>query len=223
MTCWRRVRDWQQAGVWTRLHRLHLQRLQDAGQIDWERASLASTSAPALGGEQTGRDPTKRGKVGTKRHVVVVRHGLPLAATILGANVHDAQLLEESVDAIPLRLPHRQCGRPRQRPTKLHADKGYDYPKCCRALRKWGIIPRIARRGIESRERLGRYRWVVEPQRRDSIDALLAQPLPPSQGALRATGRRPPRVSDTGVRSDLLECCAARRGVWLCASQPLRG
>ena len=35
-------------------------------------------------------------------------------------------------------------------------------PRCRRALRRRGIIPRIARRGIESRERLGRYRWVVE-------------------------------------------------------------
>ncbi len=37
-----------------------------------------------------------------------------------------------------------------------------DYPRCRRALRKRGIVPRIARRGVESRERLGRYRWVVE-------------------------------------------------------------
>jgi IS5 family transposase len=38
----------------------------------------------------------------------------------------------------------------------------YDYPRCRRACRKRGIVPRIARRGIESSERLGRYRWVVE-------------------------------------------------------------
>jgi IS5 family transposase len=89
--------------------------------------------------------------------------GLPLAVTISGANVHDSRLLEETVDAIPaLRLPHRRRGRPRKRPTKLHADKGYDYPRCRGALRARGIVPRIARRGIESSERLGRYRWVVE-------------------------------------------------------------
>jgi transposase len=88
---------------------------------------------------------------------------LPLAVTISGANVHDSRMLEASVDAVPaLRLPHRRRGRPRQRPTKLHADKGYDYPRCRQALRRRGIIPRIARRGIESSERLGRYRWVVE-------------------------------------------------------------
>src|SRR5260370_23863306 len=50
MTCWRRLRDWQHAGVWTRLHRALLQCLQDAGQIDWERASLDSASVPAPGG-----------------------------------------------------------------------------------------------------------------------------------------------------------------------------
>lgn len=83
--------------------------------------------------------------------------------TISGANVHDSRVLEEAVDAIPpLRRPDRGRGRPRKRPVKLHADKGYDYPRCRRALRARGIIPRIARRGIESSERLGRHRWVVE-------------------------------------------------------------
>src|SRR5215469_1031575 len=50
MTCWRRLRDWQRAGVWKRLHQAVLQRLQDAGRIDWERASLDSASVPAPGG-----------------------------------------------------------------------------------------------------------------------------------------------------------------------------
>lgn len=53
-------------------------------------------------------------------------------------------------------------GRPRKRPEKLHGDKGYDFACCCEACRKRGITPRIARRGIESSEKLGRYRWVVE-------------------------------------------------------------
>jgi hypothetical protein len=62
-------------------------------------------------------------------------------------------MLEPVLDAVP---PIRQCaGRPRRRPGKLHADKGYDYRRCRRACRKRGVIPRIARRGIESGERLG--------------------------------------------------------------------
>ena len=44
----------------------------------------------------------------------------------------------------------------------MHADKAYDFKKCRGACRARGITPRIARRGIESSERLGRHRWVVE-------------------------------------------------------------
>jgi IS5 family transposase len=69
-------------------------------------------------------------------------------------------MLEAMVDAIPaIRQKH---GRPRKRPTKLHADKGYASRHNRQALRKRGIIPRIARPGIESKERLGKHRWVVE-------------------------------------------------------------
>src|SRR5690348_12216474 len=50
MTRWRRLRDWQKAGVWKRLHGAFLQRLQDADRIDWTRASLDSASVPAPGG-----------------------------------------------------------------------------------------------------------------------------------------------------------------------------
>lgn len=44
----------------------------------------------------------------------------------------------------------------------MQADKGHDFARCHAACRARGIAPRIARRGIELRERLGRHRWVVE-------------------------------------------------------------
>jgi transposase len=50
MTCWRRLRDWQEAGVWEELHRVLLDRLGEADQLDWERASLDSASVPAKRG-----------------------------------------------------------------------------------------------------------------------------------------------------------------------------
>ncbi len=79
------------------------------------------------------------------------------------ANVHDSKVLEEVVDNVsPIKGPRGRPGRPRKRPKKLHADKGYDFPRCREALRKRGIKARIARRGIDSSERLGRHRWVVE-------------------------------------------------------------
>ena len=56
MTCWRRLHAWQQAGVWDALHQVLLERLEAAGQLDWSRASLDSTSVPAKkGGLQRGR------------------------------------------------------------------------------------------------------------------------------------------------------------------------
>jgi transposase len=50
MTCWRRLRDWQEAGVWDRLHQTLLDRVGDADRIDWERACLGSASIPAKRG-----------------------------------------------------------------------------------------------------------------------------------------------------------------------------
>jgi IS5 family transposase len=86
-----------------------------------------------------------------------------LAVGLSAANTHDSVLLEAMVDAVgAIRGPCGRPGRPRKRPAKLHCDKGYDYPRCRRALRRRGITPRIARRGIESSQRLGRHRYVVE-------------------------------------------------------------
>lgn len=77
-----------------------------------------------------------------------------------GANVPDAHLLEGLLDGFaPIA---QRMGRPRRRPDKLHADKAYDSRRARSSCRLRGIIPRIARRGVESRERLGRHRWVVE-------------------------------------------------------------
>jgi transposase len=53
MSCWRRLRDWQAAGVWRQLHRVLLERLQAADAIDWSRAALDSSSLGAKRGAQT--------------------------------------------------------------------------------------------------------------------------------------------------------------------------
>ena len=50
MTCWRRLRDWQNAGLWDKIHRHMLDRLNLAGQIDWSRASVDASSVPAKRG-----------------------------------------------------------------------------------------------------------------------------------------------------------------------------
>jgi len=48
VTCWRRLRDWQAAGVWARLHRRLLSRLAACGRVDWSRASLDSAVVPGV-------------------------------------------------------------------------------------------------------------------------------------------------------------------------------
>ena len=64
---------------WRRLHQLLLEELAQADRIDWGRAALESAAVPAPGGQETGKNPTDRGKQGTKRHLVVDAHGIPLA------------------------------------------------------------------------------------------------------------------------------------------------
>ena len=63
MTCWRRLRDWQAAGVWERLHRVLLDRLQAADHLDWSRASLDAARLAAKGGAKVS-DRTRRIAVG---------------------------------------------------------------------------------------------------------------------------------------------------------------
>src|SRR5215216_48427 len=99
-TCWRRLRDWQAAGVWERLHTTLLNWLGDAGAIDWSRASVDSISVRAKrGGDDTGPNPVDRGKDGSKYHLAVDRNGIPLSVRLSAANVHDSKLLEPVVDA----------------------------------------------------------------------------------------------------------------------------
>lgn len=162
MTCWRRLTEWHEAGVWEELHKILLGSLAEAEQIDWSRASVDSASVAApRGGSNTGPNPTDRGKSGTKHHILVDCGGIPLAATHSGANVHDSKMFEVVVDAVEA-VKGVGRGRPRKRPEKLHADKAYDARKCRQALERRGIKVRIARKGIESSERLRRYRWVVK-------------------------------------------------------------
>ena len=63
-TCWRRLRDWQRAGVWHALHRALLDQLGDGDQIDWSRASLDSASVAAKRGA---RRPARTRRIAANR------------------------------------------------------------------------------------------------------------------------------------------------------------
>jgi len=161
MSCLNYLKAWQRAGVWGRLHQVFLSDLQEADAIDWERAAVDSSHARALGGgEESGKNPTDRGKLGTKHHILTDAQGLPLAVTATGSNVPDVNELEHLVDAVP--PVGGKVGHPRQRPEELYGDRAYDSDPHRKKVRNRGIIPRFARRGTEHGSGLGIYRWVVE-------------------------------------------------------------
>jgi len=161
MTCWRRLRDWQAAGIWDRIHKVLLDRLRNAGRIDWSRAAVDSSSVrAAYGGEATGPSPVDRAKPGTKHHALTDGVGIPLATSVTGANRHDVTQLLPLVDAIPPVTGKR--GSPRSRPGAVLGDRAFDSEPHRQALRDRGIEPWLARKGEAHGSGPGVYRWVVE-------------------------------------------------------------
>jgi transposase len=161
MSCWRRLRDWQDAGVWQRLHALLLARLRAAGKIDWSRAAVDSSHARAFGGAaESGPSPVDRGRPGVKHHLVVDAAGVPLVVDRTPANTPDGAVLVDMIDDIgPVGgVP----GAPKSRPGEVYADRGYDDEALRDQLRDRGIEPHLAKRRTEHGSGLGVFRWVVE-------------------------------------------------------------
>jgi transposase len=160
MTCWRRLQAWHAAGVWSGLYHVLLQRLDDAGQIDWGRAAVDSTFARAFGGvEGSGKNPTDRGRPGIKQHLLVDAHGIPVAGDSTPANVPEIKELLPLVDSAG---PREEADDPKHRPKRLYGDRAYDSEPHREELRERGIDPHLAKRRTEHGSGLGVYRWVVE-------------------------------------------------------------
>lgn len=75
----------------------------------------------APGGQETGPNPTDRGKLGSKRHIVVDARGIPLVILVSGANRHDSKMFDRRADVNPAVAGLR--GRPRKRLSKLQTDR----------------------------------------------------------------------------------------------------
>lgn len=123
------------------------------------RAGLRAR-AGKKGGEHTGPSPVDRGKPGSKMHILSDAKGLPLVVGLSAANVHDSLTLKPMIKGHQTR--HDPWHGRHFKPQCLHADMAYDVPQLRRWL--WGkhIGVRIARKSVESSERLGRRRWVIE-------------------------------------------------------------
>lgn len=112
------------------------------------------------GGAATGPSPVGRGKTGSKHHVIVEAHGIPLAAMLTGGNRNDVPQLIPLIRAVP---PIRgKRGQPLRRLKHLYAERGYDHESYRDQFRRFEITLHIARRGTEHGSGLGVHRWVVE-------------------------------------------------------------
>jgi len=130
---------------------------QDRFFTSCDRFSFCSSS---FGGQKTGPNPTDRRKNGSKHHVITDANGIPLAATITGANRHDITQLIPLVEAIPP-IAGKQ-GRPRKRPDVVQGDRGYDSQPHRLVLRLLNIKTLLAKRRTANGSGLGKTRWVVE-------------------------------------------------------------
>ncbi|GLZ08165.1 hypothetical protein Acsp03_56310 [Actinomadura sp. NBRC 104412] len=131
------------------------------GQIDWAAAIVDATAVRAKrGGTPTGPDPVDRDRKGSTLHVLSDAAGLPPVVAVSAVGLHDSKAFKPLLMALPAIRSRR--GPRRRRPVKARVGKAYHSAGHLAWPRGRGIIPRIARPGIESGERLGRHCWVIE-------------------------------------------------------------
>jgi putative transposase len=160
----RRFQEWTAAGVFVNLWAQGLQEYDELKGLDWEWLAMdgAMTKAP-LGGERTGRNPTDRGKLGTKRSLLVEAQGIPVGRAVEGANRHDKKVAEATLESIPVERPEPTEANPQG----MCLDKGYDYDDTRALVEEFGFTAPVRARGEEAKElRLEAgykaRRWVVE-------------------------------------------------------------
>lgn len=161
MTCWRRLRDWYLAGVWSDIHHVLLNHLRQVKRLDFRRFLVDAIHVRAVGGgAQTGPSPVDRRKLGSKMHQLTDANGAPVATRITAANVNEVEELIPLVDAVPSIAG--QVGRPRRRPDTLQGDRAYQSAAKEKELRKRKIVPVIAHKYTKHGSGLGKFRWFVE-------------------------------------------------------------
>lgn len=160
----RRFQEWTAAGVFVDLWARGLQEYDELKGLDWEWLAMdgAMTKAP-LGGERTGRNPTDRGKLGTKRSLLTEANGLPVGLAVEGANRHDKKVAEATLESIPVERPEPTPDRPQG----MCLDKGYDYDDTRELVGTFGFTAHVRARGEEAKalKREAGFkarRWVVE-------------------------------------------------------------
>ncbi|CAJ6161713.1 transposase [Burkholderia pseudomallei] len=100
--CWRRLRDWQQTGVWDRLHAVLLAKPRAAGKVDFSlpRGRRLIADSCGWGGRKTGPNPTGRARPRPKHPIAIDANGTPIAAIPTGANRNDVTQRVPLIEAI---------------------------------------------------------------------------------------------------------------------------
>ena len=128
-------------------------------RVGWRGLGMAvgrrSDGQGTFWGDLIGPNPTDRGKAGTKRSLLVDGEGGPLSIVVAGANVHDAKLLEATLDAIVVERPQPT----EEEPQHLCLDKGYDNPSGRGAAARHGYREHIRRIGEEKLDASGDKRY----------------------------------------------------------------
>jgi putative transposase len=159
----RRSQRWCRDGAFEKVWAVLVEACDAPGAVDWEwQAADAMRGQARFGGKNTGKDPTDRGKPGTKKGLPVEGDGGPLGVVIAGAHVPDMQPLEATVEAIVVERPD-----PREVEHHLSLDKGYDNPTGHEVVEQRGDVGHIRPTHEDRRpkRRPGRRkarRWVVE-------------------------------------------------------------
>jgi putative transposase len=162
-TVYDRFRLWEADGFFQRMWAAGLKEFDELVGIDWEWQSLdgVMTKAP-FGGAATGRNPTDRGKRGTKRSQLSEGHGVPLAVAVAGANVHDTNLVTLTLEAVMVERPADEG------PQHLCLDAGYAGERTSEAVTARGYVPHVRPRHEDKAHARSAdptkrpRRWVVE-------------------------------------------------------------
>ena len=96
-----RYQEWERLGFFEQLWRAGLLEYEELEGIEWEWQAIdgAMTKAP-LGRGASGKNPTDRAKMGTKRSMLTDGAGIPLAVAVEGANRHDLRLLVATLEGL---------------------------------------------------------------------------------------------------------------------------
>ncbi|MBK8534895.1 MAG: IS5 family transposase [Candidatus Competibacteraceae bacterium] len=136
---------WVQAGVFAEIFRVYAEEYQEAHGIEWTWQAMdgALMQAPVRGqavclaDEALGRNPTDRGRSGSKMPLHVDQNGIPLGVTLVGAHVHDSRLVSSTLAAAILPRPEPTPDQPQH----LCLDKGYDYARVEREVAHHAYLP----------------------------------------------------------------------------------